>query len=163
MPKEKRTHDREGESGRRSLWSHHGPGACPRVRALGHALPRLSEGGDYPSEAGSRQSLTRSERPTARKCRARKETQPQTLNFRVPAINLYTSLGATWLRRGSQNLRCMPRCRVPRKTICKLNSCQRRQLRSRRLKPGREPSDWSRACASSAPRSIQASSLTRSR
>ena len=37
-------------------------------------------------------------------------------------------------------------------------SCQRRQLRTRRLIPGRVPSDWSRACASS----HQASSLTSS-
>ncbi len=32
---------------------------------------------------------------------------------------LAVHLGATWLRRGSRNLRGMPRCRIPRKTICK--------------------------------------------
>jgi hypothetical protein len=49
-------------------------------------------------------------------------------------------LALSWLRRGSRNPRCMPRCGKPRKSIRKPYSCQRRQLRSRRLTPVRKPS-----------------------
>jgi len=41
--------------------------------------------------------------------------------------------GVTWVRRGLQNLWRMPRRGLPRKSSRKPNSCQRRQLRSRRL------------------------------
>ena len=44
-------------------------------------------------------------------------------------------LGATWLRRGLQNLGGMPRGRSPRKSNCNHYSCQRRQLRPGRLRP----------------------------
>ena len=48
------------------------------------------------------------------------------------------------------------------KSKSQLYSCQRRQLRTRCLKPSRVPSDWSRACASRALSGAQASYYTRS-
>jgi len=44
-------------------------------------------------------------------------------------IIVSSSKGATRLRRGLRNLRCMPSDRLARKTSCNTYSCKRRQLR----------------------------------
>ncbi len=53
----------------------------------------------------------------------------------VRSASAYTngSLGADRFRHGLRNFRCVPRCRLPRKTDLQTYSCQRRQLRSSRL------------------------------
>ena len=45
---------------------------------------------------------------------------PCSRNFPPRILPNYSAQGATWLRRGLQNLWCMPRCGIPRKSIRKL-------------------------------------------